>query len=166
MSADMQFKQCNRCLAKLPVSDFAMSKYSKDTYGPCCKACHSQRFRLTRRVKYNAKSIIDDSTIRYVAEHNESIVDIVLSLPTLTLECRAFDVSSKADYKVFFGKSDRLGMNAVTIFNMDGSLFYEYAYSGLRDPKPTILNWVKGFNLRLELSDVDALNSKQTIYYI
>lgn len=121
---------------------------------------------MYRRIKYQAISKIDDSLIRNVSHQNETIVELVLALPTFQLECCAFDYTNLSDYKVFFGKSDRIGMQAVTIFNLDGSLFHEYAYSGSKTPGKAILSLVKALNLRLELTQIDMINSKQTIYYV
>jgi hypothetical protein len=92
------------------------------------------------------------------------VVDLGLAIDSM--ECRAFDTQTKIDYKVFFGKSDRLGLQALTIFNTDGSTFHEYAYSGVKDIKPKLISFVKALNLRLELTEADVISSKTVIYYL
>lgn len=162
--SNTQSKQCMECRALLPLSHFGLAKISTSGKAASCNQCKAQYLRLKRRIKYGSVSKVDDSILRNVSKHNDMILTQALS--TTKYEGMAFHTVTKEEYKVQIGASQRTGLSSIAIFNLDGSLFYEYAFSGLKDPQPSVLRWVKGFGLRLEHSIVDVMASKNTIYYI
>jgi hypothetical protein len=159
-----QLKRCTSCLANLTVAHFGLAKYGSSGRSAICHQCRAQYLRLKRQEKYGAKSNIDDSHIRIVALHNKAILGH--ALPTNKLEFRAFDVVSMAEYHVFYGPSDRLGLQSLTLFTKDGSVFMEWALSGVKEPVQFLLAYLRLHSLRLELSDMDLLNSKRVIYFL
>jgi hypothetical protein len=118
--------------------------------------------------KYGRLKPLDkDQPIRNVLHQNTAIIELALGLSTFNMECRAFSVISKEDYKIFFGKSMSLDMDCMCIFNLDGQMLREMAFSGIVSTvKDELLSFCKVLNLRLELTEADVIASKTTIYYI
>ena len=156
-------KRCISCQGLLPVEAFGLYKYATDGYAVICKECRSQFQRRRRKIRFNAKGIIDDHVIREVKGHNISILDQIIHMDKT--EIRGFDCHTKMEYKVFYGISDRLGLKAMTLVTRSGEVFIEWALSGVKDPKMAIVAYLKAHNIRLEMSDADVISSKTTIYY-
>lgn len=156
-------KKCMECCALLPISAFGLAKRYSDGYQPTCKLCRSEdnSFRWTekhgRRHKMHQYEII-----RSVKRQNRLILDAAFSAGKM--ELRGFDCETRGDYKVYYGPSERLGLMAFTLFTRDGNVFMEWALSGLRDPKAALLAYLRHHNVRLELTDLDVVNSKTQIY--
>lgn len=162
----LALKSCRSCNATLPTSHFGTMKNSPDGYRHICKACRSEINHIDWTTKYGRnKPLPEDQPIRNVAKQNSHVVDMALTIKSL--ECRAFSLVSKADYKVFFGKSGNLGMDCICVFSLDGQMLREMAYSGsVSTVKDEILSFCKALNLRLELTEADAIAAKTTIYYL
>lgn len=160
------FKQCRSCQAKLTTSHFGPAKNSSDGLNHTCKACRSEYNSDYWTRKYGrSRPISSDSPIRNVVDQNTHIINMALAIKSL--ECRAFSVVSKQDYKIFFGKSGNLGMDCICVFSLDGQMLREMAYSGsVSSILMELLSFCKALNLRLELTEADAIASKTTIYYL
>lgn len=157
-----QFKICTSCCANLPLSSYTQNKYGRHGKDNACSECRKQGLRLRRKALYNAVSKIDDSVVRNVYDHNSIIVDLALK----GLTCVAFNTLNKEDYKVVFSKHSRTDLDSMTIIKMDGSVLHEYLYSGVKDVKPILLSFLKELNLRLEMTEVHAMTSKNVIYWV
>lgn len=159
---EVEYKQCHDCLAKLPMGSFGLARYSKHGRSNICHDCRAQFQRLKRKER-GAVSVVDDTQIRIVRIHNSALIDIGLSS---TCEMAGFNVLTKTEYKVFFGKSGYLGLDCLCVFSTDGSMLAELAYSGAKDIKAKLLDFCKSWNIRLEMSLNDVAVSKATIYYL
>ena len=129
-----------------------------------CLDCRAQNFRLYRKSRFDAKSSQDDSLIRTVKTHNQIILESLIQKgPT---ELRGFDYVTNIEYKVYYGPSERHGMDSLACFTRSGTVYFDYAFSGISDVIDFLLYNLKGMNIRLEWSDVDVILSKRVIYYL
>lgn len=167
---EVNYKICQTCRAKYPLADFGQLKMSRTGNNRQCCHCRSQFQRLYRVNKYASKSRTDDSVIRYVLHHNRAILKEALTLSVQgqsTYPCLGFNTITKEDFKIFFGPSSVSGLKSISIFNLDGSVFRELAYSGREaNILETIIDLLKTFEIRLERTALDVINSKTMIYYI
>lgn len=154
---------CQECRALYPPAYFGKSKLFKSGKSRSCNQCKAQYLRLNRTRKYNTVSKVDDSLIRNVRHHNMIILGLAISNG---LNCMAFNTSTKDDYKVVFSKDPKTNLDSMTIIKIDGSVLHEYLYSGVEDVKSIIIAFLKELNLRLELSEVHAMTSKNVIYWV
>lgn len=167
-SQDVPSKLCSICRGHFPLTYFSAHKYNKDHASNHCKECHAQKYRIYRREKYNAKSYSDkdDSIIRSVRANNELIIAQAIQ-SSHNFTCYAFDLSTYRDYKVILGPSQVNGLSCICIFSTDGNMLRELSYSGeLKNIGIEIFNFIKGLNLRLELTEADSIASKTTIYFL
>jgi hypothetical protein len=159
-----ELRRCHHCNARLPLSAFGLFKPDPSGYAKICKECRSEMNQTRWTKKYGRKRPVDPKIIRGVRWQNSQILDMCLS--TSKIELRGFDTSTKAEYKVFYGPSERVGLMAMTLFNRSGTVFMEWALSGVKDPKEALLHYLKAHEIRLELSDMDVINSKTLIYFL
>lgn len=165
IASPVDFKRCQECCALLPTSHYGIAKWRKDGYRPVCKECRSQINVLDWTQKHGRKHPhTAPEILRPIRFQNDMILNQALS--TLKMELRAFDVVTKVEYKVYYGPTDRLGLMALTLFTRSGDTFMEWALSGVRDPKASLLAYLRVHNLRLELGDLDVVNSKTQIYFL
>lgn len=158
-------KKCMECCALLPIQAFGLARRYSDGYQPTCKLCRSEdsAFRWTqkhgRRHKQHVVGII-----RSVKRQNSLILDAAFA--SGKMEFRGFDCETRGEYKVYYGPSERLGLLALSLFTRNGEIFMEWALSGLKDPKAALIAYLRHHNVRLELSDLDVINSKTQIYFL
>lgn len=153
---------CRSCCADLPMSYFSTARFMKSGYRDVCKECRSQGHRLYRKHKYQSVSKVDDSLVRSVYHHNMELLNLGLHNK---LEMVAFSYRDAVEYKIFFGPNGMNGMQSLTIFSMDGSMYREFIYSGKDSGlTETLIGALKHLNLRLELSQAHLLLSKRIIY--
>lgn len=156
---------CIQCRALLPISYFGLAKISKSGKANACKPCIQQYQRLKRTRKYGSVSKIDDSLLRNVLHHNTNLIKAALSNEVCTLI--GFVPHTDKVYKVVFGPSAQLGMDAICLFSADGNMLRELAYSGqTQQIVDELISFIKQHEIRLELSEVHMMTSKNVIYYI
>lgn len=160
----LKYKTCQSCRVHLPVSAYTLNRLGRGGFGHECTDCKKQNLRLYRQKRYGSTSKVDDSLIRSVSLHNQLILGPVLAQNKA--EFRAFDVVSKMEYHVYYGPSERLGLNSLTLFTKDGSVFMEWALSGVKEPVQFLLAYLRLHNLRLELDDMGVINAKSAIYFL
>lgn len=163
MSLDARYKICKSCRGNFPASYFGAYRYEKDNISSECKECHSQRFRLLRKNKYNAKSTKDDSVIRNLRTHNKTIIHQAILLPHLDLYALNYD--SKEIYTISISSQAQPGAYKLTITfpsKNDGRTYLFYP----NDPGQLdfVIDLLKTLNLRLEKSEADCTVSKRYIY--
>jgi hypothetical protein len=160
-----QYKHCRECCAKLPASAYGFYRYTKDRLTQVCKECRSQTQRIKRQAKYQTKGISDDEIVRNIVHHNTNLITYALSQKVCTLI--GFQPHTDKVYKVVFGPSAQLGMDAICIFSTDGNMLRELAYSGqTKEIIDELLGFIKQHNLRLELNEVQMMTSKNVIYWV
>jgi hypothetical protein len=167
VTPDINGKKCNSCWAFLPIEAFGSFKYHSDGYNKHCKECRAQYLRIARKRKYNARGRVDkdDSKVRSVRIQNLDIIG--LGMATNELKCVGFNVDTKQDCRVVFGKSQISGLNEMVFYTLDGSLYRSFQYSGqTKDVSESLYQVLKTLRIRLELTEADAITSKSTIYYL
>lgn len=158
-------RRCHHCNANLPLSAYGLFKPDPKGYAKICKLCRSEISATRWTRKYGRRKPLPESITRGVTWHNREILNNVIAKGSM--ELRGFDVSTKMEYKVFYGPSDRHGLMSFAMFNRTGSLYREWAYSGeVRDPVDTMLAILRELDIRLEWSDLDVINSKTLIYIL
>jgi hypothetical protein len=161
-------KRCPECIAQLPMSDFGTSKIGKDGLNPMCKACAREYGRYKYVIKYG-KSFVEHATgnNRIIRLHNTALIQHGLSNSPTSIY--GFIPHSNHLYSVSFGPSSTLSTHdsMSLIGQSDETLSYEYAYDR-RDPnvEAHLLTILKMHSIRLEHSESDMLDSKNSIYYI
>lgn len=158
-------KRCMECCALLPVEAFGLHKAGKDGYQPTCKECRSEynAFRWTekygRRHKHHTYEYI-----RSVSRHNRLILEQLLQKGKT--ELRGFDPISKVEYKVYYGPAERHGMDSLACFTRNGMVYFDTAFSGVKDIQEKLVDYLKSYGVRLEWTDADVIASKTLIYYL
>lgn len=163
---DVQYKQCIDCDAMLPLSHFGLTKRSHDGHAKSCKACRSEYNQMNWTRKYGRKySYEQPDVIRSVNMQNRLIVDQALPLMNQSFTCIGFVPHSGKVYRIHLGHN-RYDMPSIAIFNEDGSSYWSLAWSGVPNEtvKGQILGTLKIAGIRLELSDVHMIASKNVIY--
>lgn len=170
MNSNVQFnpqtelRRCHHCHANLPLVDYGLFKPDPKGYAKICKLCRSEMNQTKWTKKYGRKKALPDAIIRGVLWHNRHIMSQVVQ--SSKMELRGFDTQTKMEYKVFWGPTERTGLQALSIFNRSGTMYIEWALSGVRDVQATLLEYLKAHNIRLEYCDEDVIASKTTIYYV
>lgn len=159
-------KRCNGCRAVLPMSHYGLTKSTRDGYRVICKTCRNQDRRVYWSNRFGTKrSQADEGITRNVKRQNETILTQALQSLS-TFSCLAFRLDDLKDFKVVFGPSDITGLSSITVFSLDGEMLRSLSYSGMTSSVPEeLLAFLKQLNLRLELSEVDSIASKTTIYF-
>lgn len=157
------YATCNQCMAHLPLNCYGYHRMEKSGKSKTCSECRAQVFRLKRKAKYNSKSMADDSIVRHVYNHNKSLIALLLSIPEVS--CIGFIPHTDKVFRIDFGRS-RYDLKSMAIFNEDGTSYFEIAYSGVEDPEGTILLNLKKHSIRLELTTMHMMASKNTIYHL
>lgn len=156
---------CQECRALYPPEYFGKSKLFKSGKSRSCNQCKAQYLRLSRTRKYGTISKVDDSLIRNVKHHNTNLVQQALSQKVCTLI--GFQPHTDKVYKVVFGPSAQLGMDAVCLFSADGNMLRELAYSGqTKEIIEELISFIKQHEIRLELNEVQMMTSKNVIYWV
>lgn len=164
--SEVQYKQCNDCCAKLPLSHFTLNYLGKSGRNNVCKDCRAQNFRLLRKRKYNAKSKVDDSIIRSMLVQNTNILKESIFQPR-TIDICGFIPSTQATFHIQFGRN-RYDLESMAVYDDKGNSYFEVVYSGV-DPDKVIsqlLANLKEHNIRLERSEGDIVLAKRVVYYL
>lgn len=172
----VETKRCVDCCALLPVQEFGLNKSSPDGYRVMCKRCRNEE---TIRRWYKNKEVNNARTYkkyqipkmqRCVRHHNLKILRQVLPQLTLysaTVKLVAFSYITKLDYSIVLGQDKGSGLKSFSVFSSDGSLYWSLVFSGKEEAVvDTIADMVLRLDLRLELDEVDAHESKTLIYYL
>jgi hypothetical protein len=163
-TADPTLRRCTHCHAQYPFTHYGLFRMDKSGYTKICKECSSEIKAKQWTRKWGRRKALPQSIVRGVKWNNEAILDHVLT--TTKMELRGFDFITKAEYKIFYGPSERLGLNAMTLFTRSGSVFIEWALLGVPGSKEMILAYLRAHSIRLEYTDSDVIASKTTIYYL
>lgn len=162
---EVKTKVCLDCCATLPVSYFGVTPKFKDGFQKTCRPCRAEYNSFWWSKKHGRRhKQHEPEIIRSVKFHNQAILDLVFQVDRM--ELRGFDYTDKSEFKVFFGPSEKVGLISLTLFNRSGSVFMEWALSGVKDPKEALLAYLKASHIRLELTDEHVIASKTVIYYI
>lgn len=159
-----ELRRCVHCRAEYPVSHYGLFKPDPKGLAKVCKPCRTEINQTKWTRKHGRKRPLEPAITRSVIWQNRQILDIALS--TTRMEFRAFDFITKVEYKVFYGPSERLGLNALTLFTRNGMVFMEWALSGVSEPRECLMAYLKAHNLRLELDDSQVIAAKTLIYYL
>lgn len=158
-------RRCNQCMGMFPIAHFSLTKYGPNGYSKTCKECYSQYLRLNRQKRYNAKSRSDDSIIRSIKHNNEFLLQPILGEST-TYELAGLSVLTGKIYKIYVGKDSETSMNRFTIFDVDGSTFFEVLFMGGKESVLKSVNDnIRGMKIRLCPSVADAEMVKKLIYF-
>lgn len=158
----LDIRCCQDCRAYLPISFFGVNRRTVNGFAPRCKACRSD---YTHRTK--AKNI-RNTPIRNVNHHNRYICNLASSSDSSTFSCVAFSTETFEDYRVVFEKESQL--HKVSIWKPTSTAFDYTLIKALTyiPNEPMIQDQIsyllRNLNIRLELSDVDAHNSKRVVY--
>lgn len=159
--ASIQTQICKVCKGNLPISNFGFMRYEDSGYRKECRQCRQQCFRLSRVAKYNAVSKQDDSIIRDLNKHNKKCIQQGLSTNDTSFYGYSYKDLSDVVVQINCIKEDYYSMKAC---KNDVELFrysFSKTYHGIVDFLGVIL---VQHGLRLELSDLDRINSKVYIY--
>lgn len=163
MNDPVKTKKCMSCWGMYPVDFYSLSVYTKDNYRPECKACRAQAFRINRKIKYNAKSHQDDSIIRSVTLQNKQV--LANAFTDKRYECIGWCPHNGQVFKVVFGDA-KYSVNSLAFFSTDGSVYRVFEHSGGDTALEQITAILRIQKIRLEFSEADMINSKQTIYLL
>ena len=168
----LNIKLCTYCYGHYPLNFFTLDRYSKDGHADMCSLCSAQYYRLYRSKRWDAKSYKhDDTLLRGVITHNTKILTIAINQPTF--DCLAYSPANPDSlYTVHFGQSN-LHLYAMDI-SLNGRVIRSFQYddSAILQPESfqkimdLLLQVLKELRLRLELNDVDMINSKRVVYLL
>lgn len=159
----LDIRLCQDCRAYLPISHYGVSRRAVNGYSAKCKACRSNYSH--RRKAKNPRP----DPIRNVNHHNRHICDLASQSTSTSFACVAFSTETFQDFRVVFEKESQL--HKVSIWLPNPSVAFDYTLIKALSYMPNepmiqdqISYLLRNLNIRLELSDVDAHNSKRTIY--
>jgi hypothetical protein len=162
-------KRCDCCIGQLPISDYGKSRSGKDGLNPTCRLCNRELGRHKYNIKFGHVHT-DELTAgnhRILKLNNMTLLQHLFSNPSASIY--GFIPHSNHVYTVSIGPSSSLSTHDCIrlIGQSDDTLSYEYAYDR-RDPNvvPMLMTILKQLSIRLERTESDMLDSKQSIYYI
>lgn len=158
---DIQTQICRVCKGNLPLCNFGFIRYAESGRRNECKDCRSQSNRLFRKRKYGAISERDDSIIRDLNKHNKEC--ILQALSTNETIFYAYSYKDLKDIHIEV-KCIKLNYYVMEAF-VEGKELFRYGFDkSLKDLVDFLgLHLVK-YNIRLERSEVDRIDSKVFIY--
>lgn len=161
-------KRCDCCIAMLPTSDYGKSRSSKDLLNGTCILCCRERAKRIYNMKFGHVTYdrLHTGNYRNVKVHNKTLIDHCFDNPSTFIY--GFVPHTEISFKVYIGDSSLTHHKCLrlTLLNADVP-DQEYAIPE-QDPNvvDTLLYILKGMSIRLERTDSDMLDSKQSIYYI
>lgn len=159
----LDIRLCQDCRAYLPISHFGVSRRAVNGYSAKCKACRSNYSH--RRSAKNPRP----DPIRNVNHQNRMITDLAAASISPTFACVAFSTETFEDYRVVFEKGSQLHKVSIWKPNplqaFDYTLIKQLSYlPGEPMIQDQISYLLRNLNIRLELSDVDAITTKRVVY--
>lgn len=159
--SNVDHKRCDECIANLPMSAYGMDRYQPSGYSTTCKECRTQYSRLQRKAKWNAKSLVDDSIIRGINAHNrQALAKAFSTMKSGTFFGFAYDVTNPSR-TLPISISDIGGTHVKVVIKDDYQITWPH---NIKDSLAIFTYILRERNLRLEISDVDMINSKAIIY--
>lgn len=146
------------------MSAYGLNKRSLGGVYEVCKECRSQYFRFRSKQLYQSVSKTDDSIIRNVNIHNQTVITLALSLPSF--KCIGFVPHTPTLYRFEFGTGP-IGLPSVTIYDADGTVNSQFSYKPDQTSAAAekLAAFCKTDSIRLEISDLYMMASKNAIYW-